>query len=67
MLQVFKDKPLHNWASNGADAFRTMAKSDVRTASRTVPDQGRQFTKFDSRFLDDARVDNVLPAWDPRS
>lgn len=28
----FKDKPFHNWASNGADAFRTGANSDLKTA-----------------------------------
>ena len=67
VLQVFKDKPLHNWASNGADAFRTMAKSDVRTASRMTPDQGQQITRFDARYIDDQRLGEALPIWDPRS
>jgi phage terminase large subunit len=30
--QEFKLKPYHDWSSNGADAFRTMAKSDWETA-----------------------------------
>jgi phage terminase large subunit len=25
--RIFKNKPLHNWASNGADAFRTLARA----------------------------------------
>jgi len=25
-LKVYMDKPLHNWASNGADAFRVFAE-----------------------------------------
>jgi hypothetical protein len=29
----YKSKPLHNWASNGADAFRTFAKAHRFTAS----------------------------------
>jgi hypothetical protein len=27
VLKVYQDKPLHNWASHGADAFRTFAES----------------------------------------
>jgi hypothetical protein len=27
----FKQKPFHNWASNGTDALRTGAKSDIKT------------------------------------
>jgi phage terminase large subunit len=42
-LSTFKDRPLHDWASHGADAFRTMAtglsfiKSDIATSKMKMP------------------------------
>lgn len=67
VLQVFKDKPLHNWASNGADAFRTMAKSDVRTASREHPPLQTK-TYFDPRHVERGTIGalQVNTQFDPR-
>jgi hypothetical protein len=31
--KVFQQKPLHNWASNGADAFRYMAMASRRLSN----------------------------------
>ncbi|MEW6645397.1 MAG: terminase [Pseudomonadota bacterium] len=36
---VFRDKPLHNWASHGADAFRTFAQGFVEAS--TIAPRGR--------------------------
>lgn len=37
-LKAYKrDKPLHNWASNGADAFRQFAQSWTPTQNETIP------------------------------
>lgn len=44
--KIFSSRPLHNWASHGADAFRTMAmgmkedhqKTDISTLPRVAPD-----------------------------
>ena len=49
--QIFSDKPLHNWASNGADAFRTFAMG-------VKDDFGR---KDPSEFQDTA--DNDYDLW----
>jgi phage terminase large subunit len=41
-LQVFRDTPLHNWASNGADAFRYVAlglRKYARIDQSTLPRQ----------------------------
>jgi hypothetical protein len=50
--ETFKDKPLHNWASNGADAFRTMAMSGFRDFAIS-----RGPIKIDTRF-DPREIDN---------
>ena len=34
--QEFQQKPFHDWSSNGADAFRTMAMSDFKILSQDV-------------------------------
>ena len=58
ILQCFKDKPLHNWASNGADAFRTMAKSGFRDFAQS---SGKVLveTNWDVFKLNDYRVNDV--------
>jgi hypothetical protein len=40
--RIFKNKPLHNWASNGADAFRTLA--------RALPDVGKDVQERRRRY-----------------
>lgn len=36
-MGVFKDAPVHNWASHGADGFRTLAMGLVETAKVVLP------------------------------
>ena len=36
-LNIFKDKPLHDWASNGADAFRIIPKVQPANLMKRKP------------------------------
>lgn len=45
--QEFKSKPLHNWASNPADAMRTMAMSDFEKVTMGRPTKIHVETTFD--------------------
>jgi hypothetical protein len=42
--RVFKDKPLHNWASNGADAFRYLAVAWHNQFSRPGENQIKKYS-----------------------
>lgn len=46
---VFRDSPLHNWASHGADAFRTFAMSRRRSSTQTTKPQ--EVAVDDHRYL----------------
>lgn len=52
--KVFKDQPLHNWASDGADAFRTLAVGmkfiqGRNTLGRSIPRTQHARTEYDPR------------------
>lgn len=55
VAQCFSDKPVHDWASNGADAFRQLALADRDTISQTVKQQ-RADTAYHP-FQDEADMD----------
>lgn len=43
---VFNDKPLHDWSSHGADAFRYLAVSLRNTKTTSAPFQAESFSIF---------------------
>lgn len=51
--KIFIDKPKHNWASNGADAFRTFAmgrtESRQRISRAELPEADNKFNLFGGR------------------
>jgi len=47
----FKNKPFHDWSSHGADAFRTLAMSDIETVSMGYGDPVRVQTAFDPHAI----------------
>lgn len=52
-LQVFKDTPLHDWASNGADAFRYLAvrQKPPKEVKQRDPMQSRYITPTDMQHM----------------
>ena len=66
----FKLKPFHNWASNGADAFRTMAKSDFEFTAYDRPPLTIN-TYFEPRHIQRGPIQSTEPIimntrFDPR-
>lgn len=49
--QVYKNKPLHNWASHGADAFRYFALGH-KDAKQYQPPRKRRFDRVTGRPMD---------------
>jgi hypothetical protein len=43
---IFNDRPLHDWSSHGADAFRYLAVSLRNTKRATAPVQAESFSIF---------------------
>lgn len=60
-LKVFKEHPLHNWASHAADAFRYMAEA----YREIVPEKAKPKPK--PRGIMDATFDQVLGMQTPKS
>jgi len=47
--KVFKDKPLHNWTSHGADAFRMLAIAWRQITEAVVPEPPKFFNDLTAR------------------